>query len=199
MNPPSDELRQLWQSGPGNGGINQSELLRQLEQKTRKFDRMIRFRDLRESVAGLVITVVYGWFALHAGSMLERVADLWLAACGVWIAVFLWRFSRLARKPAPDQSLAVYRHELVERYNKQIQLSKSVKYWYILPFWAGVMLSEAAHLMNGLSKTRVLIVVVFVTLCSAFVWWLNEGPGVRYLERKRSELEDLIGEKGVSK
>jgi hypothetical protein len=199
MNPPTDELRQLWQSGPGNGGVNQRELLHQLEQRTRRFDRTIWFRDLRETAAGLLITVVYLWFALHAGSMLERVADLWLAACGVWIASFLLRYSRLSRKPAPEQTLAVYRRELVERYDRQIRLSKSVKYWYVLPLWAGLMLSEAAHLMNGLDKTRILIVVVFVTLCSAGVWWLNEGPGIRYLERKRRELTALIGEEGVSK
>ncbi len=198
MTPSTDELRQLWQSDI-NEAINQRELLRQLEQRTRRFDRMIRFRDLRESVAGLLITVVYLWFAFQAVSTLDRMSDLWLAACGAWIAFFLWRFSRLSRKPAPEQSLAVYRHELVERYALQIRLSKSVKYWYVLPLWVGLMLREAVHLMNGEDKTRVLIATVFVTLCSAFVWWLNDGPGVRYLERKRRELAALIGEEGVSK
>ena len=49
----------------------------------------IRCATFAEVAAGLLVTVVYLWIALHAGHMLERVADLWLAACGVWIVFFL--------------------------------------------------------------------------------------------------------------
>jgi hypothetical protein len=195
---PTDELRQLWQSDITEA-IDQRELLRELERRSRNFDRTIRWRDFRETAAGLLITVVYLWFAVRAGSTFERVADLWLAACGVWIAVFLYRYSKLSRKPAPEHTLAVYRQELVERYDRQIRLSKSVKYWYILPLWAGLMLNAAAYRVGGGDNIRFLAIVIFVTAVSAGVWWLNEGPGVRYLQRKRQELAALIGEEGVSK
>jgi hypothetical protein len=198
MNPPLDELRQLWQSDI-NEAINQRELLRQLEQRTRKFDRTIWFRDLREAAAGLVVTVVYGWLALRAGNMLERVADLWLVACGVWIVFVLLRYSRFSRKPAPDQSLVVYRRELVERYDRQIRLLKGVKYWYILPLWVGLMFGAVAYLVNGGGKAGFWVIVILATAVSAAVWWLNEGPGVRRLQRNRRELAELIGEEGVSK
>jgi hypothetical protein len=195
---PTDELRQLWQSDITEA-IDQRELLRELERRSRNFDRTIRWRDFRETAAGLLITVVYLWFAVRAGSTFERVADLWLAACGVWIAVFLYRYSKLSRKPAPEHTLAVYRQELVERYDRQIRLSKSVKYWYILPLWVGLLLNAAAYRVGGGDNIRFLSIVIFVTAVSAGVWWLNEGPGVRYLQRKRQELAALIGEEGVSK
>jgi hypothetical protein len=195
---PTDELRQLWQSDITEA-IDQRELLRELERRSRNFDRTIRWRDFRETAAGLLITVVYLWFAVRAGSTFERVADLWLAACGVWIAVFLYRYSKLSRKPAPEHTLAVYRQELVERYDRQIRLSKSVKYWYILPLWVGLLLNAAAYRVGGGDNIRFLAIVIFVTAVSAGVWWLNEGPGVRYLQRKRQELAALIGEEGVSK
>lgn len=199
MIPPSDELRELWQSDSGTGGIHPSELLRQLEQRTRSFDRTIRFRDLREAAAGLFITVLYLWFAVHAGSTLNRVADVWLSACGVWIVFFLRRYSKISRKPAPEQPLNVYRQELLHRYDRQIRLLKGAKYWYVLPLWLGLLLGAVAYLVDGGDQTGFLLMVVLVTALNAGVWWLNEGPGVRYLQRKRHELASLIGEEGVSK
>lgn len=198
MTQPSDDLRQLWQSDISEA-INQRELLRELQRRSRNFDRTIRWRDFRETAAGLLITVVYVWFAVRTGSTFERVGDLWLAGCGVWIAVFLYRYSKLSRKPAPEHTLAVYRQELVESYDRQIRLSKSVKYWYILPLWVGLLLNAAAYRVGGGDNIRFLAIVIFVTAVSAGVWWLNEGPGVRYLQRKRQELAALIGEEGGAK
>ncbi len=195
---PSDELRQLWQSDI-NEAIDQRDLLRELERRMRNFDRTIRWRDVRETAAGLIVTIVYLWFAAHAGTTLERVADLWLAAWGVWIAVFLRRYFKLSRKPAPEQTLAVYSKALVERYDGQIRLSKSVKYWFILPAWLGLLLYAVAYRVDGGNNIKFLKLVIFVTAVNAFVWWLNEGPGIRYLRRKRQELAVLMGEEGVAK
>ena len=195
----SDELRQLWQSDISEA-MNQHELLRELERRMRNFDRTIRWRNLRETVAGLIVTVAYVWFAVGAGTLLERMADLWLAAWGIWIAVFLRRYAKLSRKPAPEQTLAVYRQALVERYDGQIRLALSVKYWYILPMWLGMLLLSLAVWNQPRGHVRCTLVAVVATAVSAFVWWLNEGPGIRYLQRKRRELAVLMGEEeGASK
>jgi len=194
---PTDELRELWQSDI-NQALNQRDLLRELERRMRSFDRTIRWRDLRETVAGLIVTAVYVWFALGAGTLFERMADLWLAAWGIWVALFLRRYFKLSRKPAPEQTLAVYRQALVDRYDGQIRLAKSVKYWYILPMWLGMLLLGLAVWSQPRGHLRCTLVAVVATVVSAFVWWLNEGPGIRYLQRKRRELAALMGEKGAS-
>jgi hypothetical protein len=195
---PSDELRQLWQSDI-NEAMNQRELLRELERRRRNFDRANRRRDLQEIVASLVIIVVYLWFAAGAVTTFERVADVWLAACGVWIIFYMRRYAKLSRKPVPEQTLGAYREALVERYNRQIRLSKSVKYWYILPLWVGLLLFALADRVHGGKNIKFVLVMIFVTAANGLVWWLNEGPGIRCLERKRQELATLIGEQGVAK
>jgi hypothetical protein len=198
MKPP-DDLCELWQSDPGSGGLNERELMLQLKQRRRTFDRMIRGRDLRESVAGLVVTVLFVGFALRGGSAMNLAADVWLASCGLWIVFYLRRYSRLSRTPPPDQSLASYRAELLERYNRQIRLLKHAKYWYVLPFWVGLMIHAASLLTDGRHWVPFLAMSTFVTVVNAGVWWLNEGPGVRNLERRRQELAMYLGEDGVSK
>jgi hypothetical protein len=195
----SDELRQLWQSDISEA-INQHELLRELERRNRSFDRMTRRRDFRDVVAMLVVIVVYLWFAAHTGNTFERVADLWLVVFGIWFIFYLRRYAKLSRKPVPEQTLGAYREALVERYDGQIRLAKSVKYWFLLPMWLGQMLYNVAYLVNGGSTIKIGMVSIFVTAVNAFVWWLNEGPGVRYLQRKRQELATLMGEEeGASK
>jgi len=88
---------------------------------------------------------------------------------------------------------------LVERYDRQIQLWKSAKYWFILPMWLGVLLYALANRVSGGKTIKFVMVVIVVTVGYAFAWWLYEGRGVRCLERKRRELVTLIGEQGVAK
>jgi hypothetical protein len=195
---PTDELRELWQSDI-SAAMNQRDLLRELERRSRNFDGRNRRRDVRDIVAMLVVIVVYFWFAVGAENILERVADLWLVVCGIWFIVYLRRYAKISRKPVPEQSLGAYRQALLERYNSQIRLAKSVKYWFILPMWLGQMLYNVAYRVNGGNNIKFGMVSIFVTAVNAFVWWLNEGPAVRYLERKRRELAVLVGEEGVSK
>src|ERR1019366_4477078 len=98
-----------------------------------------------------------------------------------------------------EQTLDVYRQALVERYDGQIRLAKSVKYWFILPMWLGQMLYNIAYRVNGGNNIKFVMVTIFVTAGNAFVWWLNEGPGIRRLQRKRRDLATLLGEEGVAK
>ena len=195
---PTDELRQLWQSDISEA-INRRELLQELQRRGRNLDRMNRRRDLRNIVAMLVVAVVYFWFAVRAGTTFERVADLWLVVFCGWFIFYLRRYAKLSRKPVPEQTLDVYRQALVERYDGQIRLAKSVKYWFILPMWLGQMLYDIAYWVNGGKNIKFVMVTIFVTAGNAFVWWLNEGPGIRRLQRKRRDLATLLGEEGVAK
>jgi hypothetical protein len=194
MTPSNDELGQIWNSPSGGARCDTAALVGHLERKTRGFDRTIRYRDLRESAGGLVVTVIFLWFAFHDRSALELVAHLWLAGCGVWVMGYLWRYSKATRQPAPEQALVAYQQQLVERYDRQIRLLKSAKYWYILPFWAGLLFDAYAAVARTGRWSAFGLEVGIVTLINAGLWWLNEGPGVRYLRKERQNLLALTGD-----
>jgi hypothetical protein len=195
---PSDELRQLWQSDI-NEAMNQRDLLHELERRRRNFDRVNRRRGLVDVVAMLVVLVVYLWLAVGERTTFERVADLCLAACAIWVIFYVRRYARLSRKPAPEQTLGAYRQALVERYDGQIRFAKSAKYWFILPMWLAMLLYDVAYRVNGGKNIKFAMVLMVVTVGYALAWWLYEGRGVRCLERKRRELAALVGEEGVAK
>ena len=198
MTPPPDELRHLWNLDSGTGRCGTPELLRDIEQAAFRFDRTIRFRDLREAAGGLIVTAIFVWLAVHDRTWLERTAHGWLAACGVWIVFYIRRYSKIAQRPIPEQTLFRFQQELLDRYDRQIRLLKSAKYWYILPFWAGLLCSAAAGLVRTGDVLPFGLVALCVTALNAALWWLNEGIGVAYLQNKRRQLMARTGIEGVA-
>lgn len=199
MRPPSDELTNLWNSEPSQRKCDTAELLRQLERTSHAFDRAIQFRDLRETAAGVLVSAIFLWLALHNRLWLERAAHIWLAVCGAWIAYYFRRYAKISRTPAPEQTLLAYQRELMDRYDRQIRLLKSAKYWYILPLWAGLLLSAFALLQRTGSLAHFGLMVAGVTLVNASLWWLNEVVAVRHLQHRRRALLALTEDVGCSK
>jgi len=195
---PSDELRALWQSDI-NEAMNQRDLLRDVERRVRNFDRADRRRNLVDIGAMLVVIVVYLWLAVGEKTTFERMADVCLAACAIWVIFYVRRYAKLSRKPEPEQTLDAYRRALVQRYDRQIRLWKSAKYWFILPMWLAVLLYDVAYRLSGGKNIKFAMVLILVTVGYAFAWWLYEGRGVRCLERKQRELATLIEVEGVAK
>jgi hypothetical protein len=192
MTPESNELEKLWNSGPDAMRRDPQELLRKIEQRTRSFDRTILRRDLREAVAGVLVAGIFLAFAVYDHSWLERAAHLWLAACGVWVILHMRRYANAGRRPAPEESLKAYQDALLARYDRQIELLRRAKYWYVLPFWVGFLFSGAATAARTHNGIVFAAMAVFATLLSGAIWWLNEGVGVRYLLNTRAKLETAI-------
>jgi hypothetical protein len=191
---PTDELRELWQSDITEA-MNQRDVLRDVERRIRNFDRASRRRNLVDVVAMLVVIVVYLWMAIGEKTMLQRVADVILAACAIWVIFYVRRYARLSRKPEPEQSLGAYRQGLLQRYDLQIRHWKRAKYWFILPMWFAVLLFDIAYRVSDGKNLKFSMVLIVATVGYAFSWWLYER-GAGGLERKRRQLVILIGEEG---
>jgi hypothetical protein len=120
-----------------------------------------------------------------AGPPLLRSAFLWLAASGLWIAFFLRR--RREAEPTPEQTLLGYRDALLAKFDHQIKLLRTAKYWYILPAWIGLMLTVVAKRSVHPSPVD-FAMAAFYTIFAVVVWYLNEVIGVRRLRAERDKL-----------
>ena len=189
---PSDDLGSLWQSIPEDTRDMQA-MLREVERRARSFDRTIRRRDWREFIAGFGIAIVFTWMAVYAQTGLRRAADLFLAAYGLWVVLYLWRNSR-AGSAAPEGTLAEYRAAVLQRYNRQIHLLRTAKYWYVLPFWAGGMLSAWAAFAQTRSPAVLMANVTAFSVAAAVLWWVNAAKGVPYVENQRRAVMQFFGE-----
>jgi hypothetical protein len=195
---PNDDLQELWCSQPIVTARNKEELVELVQQKTRQFDRMIFMRNLRECGAALVVTAMFGFIAARTADPLQRSGYIIVAASGLWIIFFLLRYGRSSAPANPDQDLGAYRGALVERYDRQIRLLGSVKYWYLLPMWIGIVISTIGVLLNKSQQRPIgwydFLSPAIYTAIFAFVWWLNESYGVRRLIAERGRVLALAGD-----
>ena len=134
-----DELHDLWCSQPSLKTGRGEDMLRFVQSRTNRFDRAMAVRNWIECVAAGVVAAIFGFSALGAEDALARAGSLVIAASAAWIIFYLLRYGR-GPQLDPGQDLRGYAQALVNRYDHQIKLLKSVKYWYLLPPYLGLLL-----------------------------------------------------------
>lgn len=167
-------------------------MLAMVMNKAARFDRTIRARNWRECGAAALVAVFFAVGALHAPNALMRAGNLVVAGSGLWIIFYILRYGREAPEPAPDQSLVGFQQALLRKYEHQIRLLRNVKYWYLLPPYAGLLLLSAGIGSAGAADGRAgwigWLGVAIYTAVFAVIWWLNEVRAVGRLQRERARL-----------
>src|SRR4051794_5070697 len=175
-----DELKDLW--------CSQSQLERKGEdmlalviERTRSLDRRIAGRNALEIAASFVVLAWFAFAAWHAPGGLEKLGMGMVAASGAWIALYVW--FRGTGPSAPDRNLDLHSYEtmLVQNYDHQIRLLRSVKYWYLMPPYSGLLVAwigRAVRIGWGqIGWPDYFNLAVFTTVF-ALAWILNEVVGV---------------------
>jgi hypothetical protein len=199
MNTP-DELDELWATQPVEPAVKGEEMRQIVLQKIDKFDRIIRRRNLVESAAALVVVAFFACAAWWQHNGIERLGSLIIVAAALWIIYYLRRHGAEPPEASPDQSLAGYQRALIVKYDHQIRLLRGVKFWYLLPLYAGLATQSAGLLKERAEKGSLTwtdaIFPALYTLFFAFVWWLNEVHTVRRLERMRAKMASGMADRG---
>lgn len=191
----NDELRDLWCSQSVRD-IRGEDMLAQVIERTRTFDRRIAVRNTLEIAASFLVVVAFTAMAMRAASELERVGMGIVAASGVWIAWYVWRKGTGPATPDRNVDFQVYQRELIKNYDHQIRLLKNVKYWYLAPPYTGILIAwiggAARAGWGALSWAHYLNLAIFTTVF-VLVWVANEVYGVRYLETMKREMREMGG------
>jgi hypothetical protein len=189
----NDELEQLWRS-PSTATVKASDLLAVALARTKRLDRATGARNLRECIGGAFVAIFFTYAALHSPNALSRAGNLIVAASGIWIIFCMLRFGRPAPSPASDMTAADFQKALLSKYDRQIALLKHVKYWYLLPPYAGLLLASAGVMIAQNAKGQPFwpqaIAAAAYTAVFGFIWWLNEHSAAGYLRRERAQLLD---------
>lgn len=194
-----DDLQEIWRSYPAHVRTREDELERLLTKRIRHFDRMIVTRNLIECGAGVFVAIFFARFGiLSARNELQRAGTLIVAASVVWIIFYFFRYGKASAPPDSSRSLVDYSRALLDRYDHQIRFAKSIKYWYLLPPYAGLIIASAGVLLDrGKSGTlgwRDWGGPVFYTLVFLTIWWLNEIHAVGRLRKQRAMLLSIRNE-----
>ncbi len=193
-----DELHDLWLSQPQSSNTKGNDMLEMVQTKLKKFDRMVAWRNRIECIAAAAVALFFTWRALRAPNAIMKTGCMVVVGGAAWIVFYMLRHGSTGTTIDPSANLANYTQALVARYDRQIRLLRSVKYWYLLPMYVGLLI-----LSVGMSVQRAqlgapawvdLIAPALCTVVFGVIWWINEVPAVRRLTKERAQVLSITGQ-----
>ncbi|MCP4639228.1 MAG: hypothetical protein GY851_02275 [bacterium] len=190
-----DAFREAWQ-GQETEGPSGEEVVRMVERKHRKLERTVVWRDVRESVAALVLAA----FFVVAGHHLARHMWPWYGAAGccLWVAAFLIVDRRIQRDGQPAASTREALDRALRQVDHQIRLLRNVFWWYLLPCLGaialvlGEMMSQISRESWGTAYAPFLFTVVLVAVLYPAIYWMNQHAVKHQLLPHKQELAEAL-------
>jgi len=189
-----DNLESLWRTQPVDTNMKGEEMRQVIIQKTARFDRTIRRRNMREVIGALVGAVGFSYMAWAQTSWISRWGAALVLATFIWIIYYFLRHGAGPEDPDPDQSAAAYQRALIGKIDHQIRLVRSAKYWFLLPMYVGLLLLTAGDVMTRSGGSGVTWKDAFgpalYTIVFAVIWWANDVYAANKLRSWRTQLEN---------
>jgi hypothetical protein len=193
----SRDVRNLWQ---GQGSESFSMTVEELRKTSAKFTRKIRFRNIREYLAAVIVVSAYGYYIYRFHNLTVRIGSAMVIAAALWVSYRIYKkASPAAMGSSKDGQSCVdfHRSELM----RQRDLLATVWTWYLLPFTPGLVVFLVGLIEIALAKPGArqhpggMIIgygVVFAVCAATFIFlgWLN-GWAARKLQKQIDALDAL--------
>jgi len=181
---PPEKLKNLWQ----NQSVEPVQMsLEEIRRRAERFQRKIRYRNLREDLASVLVFAFFGYFIWRFPQ--------WRVAHGLILAGTAYMLYQLHTKGAAKtvpESLALgtclefHRQEL----ERQRDLLRNVWKWYLLPFVPGLLAVVAVTLLHVPAEKWIRALPIILLWAAFFcgVWKLNQR-GANKLQGQIDELD----------
>lgn len=186
-----DSMKQQWQTrAPGVGPATPSA--EQLRRESDRLQRTVRRRDLRETIAAVVVGV---FFLLLAGSGFSRGS--WAGASFalllvVWAGYVPFQLRRARRKlpdPRPDLPLRIFLQRQREAALAQARMLERAWLWYVAPCTVGLLGLTFSTPGEGAGR---LLYGGFVIALGVLVAWINRRAARQVFRAQAHTLEQRI-------
>jgi hypothetical protein len=187
---PSDfDPQALWQSQTQE---HEPMSLAEIHQKARKLERGVRWRNIREYVASVVVIAGFSPVLFHKDSWMMQAGAALIIAATIFVA---WRIHRQASASAVPEIGEALRDFHREALIRQRDALRSVGRWYLAPFLPGMVLvmmgrwfqSHVGGRSLAMDHLGILITSAVCALVFGGVWWLNQ-LGARRLQKEIDKL-----------
>jgi hypothetical protein len=188
-----EELITIWQSSPNQERVKfeKSRLMMDVQSSIDRLHRGIKYRDLREQIAIVIVSPVFAYYTYSVPFILSKVASVLVILWGIYIIIRL----RNAKKHKPGaftETYLEYLYKTREYIKVQKQMIDNILYWYILPCWAIVSLFLAGFIgvpgkLRDIIQTEALGIFLSVVF-----YFLNKGAVKKQLIPRLEKIDDLI-------
>ncbi len=188
-----DDLREQWQESNAQIARQRSRELALVSvcRTVEKTNLTILRRDIIETVAAVVVIFFFG---IAMFSLPSWTAVAGAALIVVWAVFIIYKMNRTRMKNRTrdiDLSVREYYEGEAESIDQQIEMLRSVLWWYLLPAFVGVNL-----VFIGLSSSLLAPAMYFVAVLVlyTYIWWLNQRAVVKDLLPVREKIGALLHE-----
>lgn len=188
-----EELKKIWQSSPNRERVKfeKSRVLMDVQSKLDDFNKKIKYRDLRELIAIVLVVPVFAYYVYSVPFILTKIASVLIIGWGIFVALRL----RNAKKHQPakfTETYLDYLHKSRSYVVIQKHMLDTVLYWYILPAWACLSLfiagfKDAPGKMPWIIRTELVTVVMSVA-----IYFLNKYAVKKQILPVLRKIDELI-------
>ena len=184
----SDDLMRLWQQQE-RAAPNPEQLARTIMAHVWTFDQKVFWRNFREYLAGAVLMVIFAFQVVLGKDRLGGIIGL--VSVG-FVMIYLWWKHRGLQPLDPAADIATYRAALLDRYDQQLALLRTVPYWYLVPLFLPGL--RTGMLTWPRSPWAAVISLTVMTAVFVFVGWLNVRVGVGRVRMAREQVAAMLPE-----
>ncbi|HET9055888.1 MAG TPA: hypothetical protein VFN30_03470 [Chitinophagaceae bacterium] len=186
------ELIKIWQSSPNQERIKleKSRLMIGVQSSIDDFHKKIKYRDLIEQIAVLVVIPVFAYSAYAIPYLLTKVASILIIGYVLFVAIRL-RNAKKHKPGALTETYLEYLHKTRDYLVIQKRLLDSVLYWYILPGVALTMLFVFGFGITGRLKPILKIGLLNIVL-AVVTYYLNKRAAKKGILPRISKVNELI-------
>lgn len=187
MKEEQNPMQKLWQDQPLEGIKMSAEEIRR---RATKFERKIRWRNIRETVASLFAAALLTYFLVTTSDSLKRLTFGLFIAAMLWIVIVLYRKGSAKKLPEGVDTLTglrFYRHELQRQY----EIVKGIWWWYLAPMVPGFIVFSIGYALHH-PRPRGWAMLTFVDTIIAGMFygvWRMNMKAARCLRRMIDELK----------
>lgn len=166
-------LKQLWLDAGQQQKleINTGKLIESIHHKVAVLENQIKKRNALEIIVSLFLILQFGWFLLTLPQTLGKVGAAIIIANCILVIFRLIYASKI--NVIENAALEINQHlkDSLQQVRKQIALLNTVLWWYLLPFFIGVICFYYSFPVSFLGKG---IYTLLIIALYYYIYYLNK-------------------------
>jgi hypothetical protein len=187
-----DTLKQLWLNADQQKvEINMEKLIETINLKLSKMDKNIKRRDFQEIFLAAIFIPLFGWWMIASIPLLAKIGS---AIIFVNCIIVILKLINARKVKVTEESTSQIKYHLtvsLQRVRNQIKLHSTIFWWYLLPFFCGVICFIYAYVKSIPAN---IIYTFIVALLYAFIWYGNKKAVRKYMKPLEENIMKAISD-----
>ena len=186
-----EELISIWQSSNDmeRAKFEKSRLIIDLKSSLSRMDKLIKFRDLSEIIAAIIVIPIFIYYAFTIPFILTKIGSIWTVIWVIYVVIKLLK-SKKNKPSAFTENYFDYLQKTRVYLLAQKELLDSVFYWYILPFLIGMLLFVMG--VKGVPIYRLILIFLGMIGLGVFIHFLNKRGVKKEIIPRLNEIDELL-------